>query len=460
MQGVSEGWLFGVCSIAAVWVILLIKRGPAQALGPAIALSFLFPVWLKVQFAGVPFDIRTTITALALLGYICHPDGKIRSPLTLLDFCIAMMWCSHVVSDIYADGFNATLPLRAYGEWVLPYVAGRFAIRDRQSLAGIAPWIAGVLVVLGILSCVESISKINPFESVFGNRPSELAYRGSQRLGFKRAFGPTMHPIFFGMLQATLLPWLAFYRQPGQTREVRVIIWCAFLISVAGIVCTVSRTPALTVVLVGILLLAFCYVTLRWPLALITTATIVLFLIFPNEITDTISRWTGGGEKLQLVEIDGKAVESSSSRSRLVVLRAYSDAAIKAGPIGFGSEATSTFPPKIPYMQGKTQISHMFKMIDNGYLLITLRFGWIGGISLLMLFMTATFTGFSLSFENSGQIVTAAMGCLFAVTGTISLMLVWLSYDFAFPLLWSFGIISGLASARSARMYHGGRRGL
>ena len=69
-----------------------------------------------------------------MLGYVFHPKARILSPLTLLDCCIAMMWICHVTSDSFATGLTFALPLSAYGEWALPYVAGRFAIRDKESL--------------------------------------------------------------------------------------------------------------------------------------------------------------------------------------------------------------------------------------------------------------------------------------------------------------------------------------
>ena len=182
MFGNFEGWLFSVVFIVVVWIYLLIRKGPVAALGASMVLSFAFPVWLKVDIGGAPIDVRTAIALINLLSFILHPrgfhpQGKILLPLTLLDCCMAMIYLSHIATDSFATGFTPMLPCLAYCEWVLPYVAGRYAIRDRTDLKWVASWVLGVLLLLGLTACFESLTKVNPFEFVFGNRPTELASR-------------------------------------------------------------------------------------------------------------------------------------------------------------------------------------------------------------------------------------------------------------------------------------------
>ena len=117
MLGNFEGWVLSVILVAFVWLYLLIRKGPVAALGAAVVLSFAFPVWIKIDIAGLPINIRTAVAAITMLGYAFHPQGKILSPLTLLDCCIAMMWICHVTADSFATGLTFALPLGAYGEW-------------------------------------------------------------------------------------------------------------------------------------------------------------------------------------------------------------------------------------------------------------------------------------------------------------------------------------------------------
>ncbi len=454
MFGNFEGWLFSVVFIVVVWIYLLIRKGPVAALGASMVLSFAFPVWLKVDIGGAPIDVRTAIALINLLSFILHPrgfhpQGKILLPLTLLDCCMAMIYLSHIATDSFATGFTPMLPCLAYCEWVLPYVAGRYAIRDRNDLKWVASWVLGVLLLLGLTACFESLTKVNPFEFVFGNRPTELASRHAARFGLKRAFAPTMHPIFFGMMMTVLMPWLVCMWQSSESRRIRGLTVFAGVIALAGTVFTISRTPVITILIAASLTLALRFKVLRWPLGLSLAIAIGVFVAFPNEVMDAASRWTGGGDKPRLIEIDGEAVVTSSSRSRLHILGIYSEALAKAGLFGYGSEATTGFPLRIPGVDGTFKSANLFKQVDNGYILLTLRFGWVGGACLVILFLTAIATGLSLYFERPDQLFPGVVACLLAVVASFSLLLVFMSYDFGLPILWTMGVLSGLASART-----------
>ena len=217
----------------------------------------------------------------------------------------------------------------------------------------------------------------------------------------------------------------------------------------AGAVFTFSRTPVITILIAASLTLALRFKVLRWPLALSLAIAVGGFVAFPNEVTDAASRWTGGGDTPHLTEIKGEAVVTSSSRSRLHLLGIYSKALVKAGPFGYGSQATTGFPVRIPNMDGTFKSANLYKQVDNGYILLTLRFGWVGGACLVILFLTAIATGLSLYFARPDQLFPGAVACLLAVVASFSLLLVFMSYDFGLPILWTMGVLSGLASART-----------
>jgi hypothetical protein len=455
MFGNVEGWVFSVVLVVAVWISLLLRSGPTAALGATMVLSFLFPVWPKIVVSGIPINVRTTVAVVNLLFFALnprrfHPRGKILRPLTLLDFCVALICVTHIVSDCFTTGFSLVLPLRAYGEWVLPYVAGRYAVSSRADLKGIATWVVGGLLFLGLMSCFESLTNINPFELIFGPRPTELAPRNAARWGLKRAFGPTTHPIFLGMMITILMPWLACLWQSFESRRTRGLAVLVGVFALAGTALTGSRTPVLTVLASSILVLALRMRILRWPLGISLGLAISFFAAFPNEVTTKVSEWTGGVEKDRLIEVDGRAVITSSSRTRIHVFRVYSEALIKAGPFGYGSDVTSGFPLRIPNMEGSFKSANLFKTVDNGYILLTLRFGWVGGIFLVILFLTAIGTGFSLYSSEQDKLFPGAVACTLVVVACFSLLLVFMHYDFGFPLLWTFGILSGLASLRTS----------
>ena len=454
----SEGWLLAVVSISIVWAVMLIRKGPVSALGIAVVLSFAFPTWVKLDIAGLPLDIRSSVLCISLSGYTIHRNGKIISPITMLDLVVQLLFLTHVVADSFATGFTVALPCAAYGEWWGPYLAGRFAVRSDKDLRVIAPWVIGVLMVLSVASVYECVSGLNPFESIFGNRPVELAGRNAQRLGFKRAFGPTTHPIYFGMLIAVLTPWLVSFWQLSRTYAFRSLAFIAGAISLAGAVGTVSRTPTLTILGSAIGLLVVRFRAIRWPILITTIAVVTGFLLFPDKITDTVSQWTGGGDRLRVIEVDGNETEFSSSRSRLVLITAYSKALLKGGLTGYGSEAVSQFPPKIPYMQGKAEASEILA-VDNAYILIMLRFGWLGAGCFVLTFITAIFSAAVLHNNKPDDLFPAAAAAMLFVVSTFSFFLVWMSYDFGFEILWTCGILSGLVSSSTRRRRAGNAMG-
>ena len=309
----------------------------------------------------------------------------------------------------------------------------------------------GCSPVAWIDACFESLTNLNPFEFVFGNRPAELCPQNAARNGWKRAFGPTTHPIFFGMLISVLMPWLVCFWQSTESRRLRCLTIFAGVISLAGLDFTGSRTPELAVLIAAALTLALRFKVLRWPLGLSLALVVAGFAAYPNEVTDAVSRWTGGGDKQHWIEIDKKPVVTSSSQSRLNVFGVYKKALMNAGPFGYGSKATTGFPVRIPGMEGKFKSANIPPMIDNAYILLTLRFGLVGCACLVILFLTAIRTGLSLYFERPDQLFPVVVAFLLIVISCVSLLLVFMSYDFGLPILWTIGVLSGIDSNTKAR---------
>lgn len=442
------GWCVAVGIVVVVWLVLDLRKGPVEALGAAMVLSFAFPVWLKLEVAGVPLNVRSTIAAITMIGYAVHPRGNIISPLTLLDFCVGFIVCSQIVSDVSVDGFSIGLPFAAYGEWALPYVAGRYAIRDRKDLRWIAKWVAGVLLVLCVMSLIESIARVNLFETVFGERSEELAGRRASRLGLDRAFGTCMHPIYFGMAIASLTPWWIWYVQNTESKTSRSLGWCLLIVSLLGLLATVSRTPILTFLgMLGLLLLVRVHF-LRIPAIVVAAVVLFLFTRSPGEFADTIARYTGGGDRNLLIEVEGQARISSGVRGRILIWSAYWKAMRHAGVTGYGSAATSKFPPEIPYLEGRAETGNDMKFVDNGYIVTVLRLGWLGAVLLVVMLLTGIFSAVSLYLDRPDQMFFAAVAGFLFLYMLFSLMLVSNNYDFFLIVLWLLGIVGGLCSRR------------
>ena len=76
-----------------------------------------------------------------------------------------------VIAEVSADGICRTNSIKTWGEWMLPYVVGRFGIENSCDLISLAPWAVAVLVALSLRGLVDALSGVNPFEVVFGDRP-------------------------------------------------------------------------------------------------------------------------------------------------------------------------------------------------------------------------------------------------------------------------------------------------
>lgn len=445
----TTGWALCVGIVFTVWIIFYLRRGPAEALIPAMILSFACPVWLRIELPGIPFGVRTSMAIVAILAYAVHPRGRILSPLVLLDVCVAFIWCSHVFTDSLTEGFAVTTPLKAYGEWVLPYVVGRYTVLTNRNLPGIARWAAGVMIFLSVMAMIECLTSINPFEVLVGQRPEELANRNADRLGFKRAYATAMHPIYFGMILAILAPWIACLmdRDEPETAN-RTLGWITIISSLGGLLATVSRTPMVTFLGIGVFLL---FVRVKWfriPIAIAVAGVVLTLAIWPNEVVDAVAGFTGGGDKKKLVELHGEAVVYTGTRARLLLPKVYANAMWHAGLAGYGTEATMTFPPRIPYLEGTAEIKDSLKLVDNGYIVTVLRFGWLGGFLLFLLLISGAVSAWSLYRDRPQKLFSASVTGLLLIYAFLSLLLVSQVYDFAMPLLWLLGVIGGLCSRR------------
>ncbi len=126
---------------------------------------------------------------------------------------------------------------------------------------------------------------------------------------------------------------------------------------------------------------------------------------------------------------------------------------LKGGPLGYGTDAVSSFPPNIPGLPTSAKARATLGIVDNSYLLIGLRFGWIGIGLFLALLGGSIVTAIQLRrsaglilYPDGPAFLTAMASILVGVA--FEIMTVFSSYDFMFWILFHFGIVAGLASLR------------
>jgi hypothetical protein len=375
-----------------------------------------------------------------------------------VDLCGLGLLGVHVLSDWNTDGVNLSVPFRAYGEWALPYLAGRLALQKIDDVRKLLPYVLAVSVVLAAISAIESLSGINPMESIFGNRPPEQFPRDAARMGLKRAFGPTMHPIYFGALQGLLFSWTLYAASRARRNLAPSWWWVAPWISLGGVFFTVSRAPLLSI---GVILYVTAVITkpayrkMLWVLAFVA---VVAGVIGWQSVLDGLHRW--GGElrnkrHAPTIVIDDQKHIYSGTLTRIYLFDVYGLAMRRAGWLGFGTERTTGFPVNVPVGNQHAETLKRLPWIDNVYILLILRFGYLGVVAFTLLGISAIVSYISMVNRRFARGIVFCASTAGGLIATMLLLLtVWMPHDFGFWLLWTFGTASGLSSSREPEYDH------
>lgn len=421
------------------------KRGPNAAVGFAAATSLLGPAWISREIFGQPIDLVLAVVGGSLVMYCLHKKSVIRARPIPLDYAMMVLVLVHLLSDWTNTGFSFGVIARAYGEWALMYLAGRVTVQSLEDARDIMPFIVVVGSVLALLSVFEAVAGINLFEMVVGPRPTVVGGtpRDAMRWGLKRAFGPTRHPIYLGVLLLLLLPWLMY--AASRTRRKAGPGWWVVTpaIGVAGILACGSRAP-----IIGVAVLFYVVAVLRlpqWrkPLIGLGGVAAMLIVMMPSLFLEGLHQWSGE-KRGATVKVDGDDREYSATLNRVRVLEVYAPAIKKAGLLGFGTEATTGFPINVPVGPQHVATLKKTRFIDNGFVLMLLRFGWAGLAAFLAVsgLLIANQAKMSMTSRAQGQFFSAALA---GATAALMLVLltVWLPKEFCQLFLWTAGLTAG-----------------
>lgn len=450
-------WYACLAVLIAVLVGVAWRRGPNLALGTTAVLALVFPAWLWIDLGGVRLDLRIAAAGVALVSYCFHPKSEYYPRLVLVDIAAIAVLIVHVASDWLNDGLDWFVPLRAYGEWGVPYLLGRLSLQHWRHVRGLVGVVLGVNLLLAVLGIVETTTQLNLFETVFGIR-EDPEPRYLTRWGLHRAFGPLHNPIYFGTLQLLLYPW-SLYAAALASRKDGPRWWLAAPVASAiGIGTSLSRAPIL-----GLVPLAFASVFVlktKWRPALSVGAVVAVGLLVMqrDRVLDQLHRWAGepGSDKRVRITVDDEQVEYTSTLHRFYLLKVYGNAMRKGGWLGYGTEATSTFPPNVPVGDEHVDTLKRLWAIDNEYVLLILRFGYLGVAAFVALPLAAVAAYAQLGKGQGlriGVFCASMAGALVAVL--FVLITVWMPHDFGFWILWTAGSAAGLQATTRAS---GGRQ--
>jgi hypothetical protein len=449
-------WWTVVLSLIILYILVSLKRGPQFALALVIPLSWLFPAWLILPLlhtqntiVGSGLDVKVAVGSTCLVLYCFMPGRNFPLKFVWSDYAAMGLFVTHLISDTKNDGWSWLIPLRAYAEWYLPYVAGRLAFQSKSTIASLWPYIAVAGILLSITAFIEAVSNINLFEQVFGIRPLEGTAYEYRRWGMRRAYGPTMNPIYNGMVQVFFLGWIAYAGVLAVRRQCSPWWTLAIFPVLLGIVGTGSRGPILAFALVFVGLIYFLIPKTRLMWAALAVGSIVASVVFAERLIQTLESWSGEDRRRLEVVIDGETKMLSNVRARVLLFEVNKIAFKRSGLLGFGTSATSGFPLNIPVGPVDAKTLRRVWTVENTYALLMLRFGYLGAgffVALGCLTLWQYHKLVDLYDYDIVQHFCAAMGATaFAVM--IAQATVWMPHEIGFPLLWTFGVSAGLTFA-------------
>jgi O-Antigen ligase len=459
-------WLGTILVIGVIWLIASIKVSPQFAIGLTVIMLMLVPAWSNVEFLRLPFYISHAATILCLCMYCVHPKATFPIRLGIVDYFGLTFMATHLISDTLVEGWNWAFLLRTYAEWACPYIAGRLAFQKWADVEKLIPFAVGAATILGIDSALESLTGIHPFEWLHGWRPDENFGRDTARWGLIRSWGTRSHAIYFGNVQLMLLAWTGYAAYKALMRQWSPYAIVPFVISCLGIFCTVSRAPILGIGVFIAIAVFLLVPRMRMPTVVLTVVLLLGVVLFWPTVEKLMNR-TGriSTNRLQgpLIKQGGEYVEYSGSMTRWHEFKLYYPAVIRGGLFGYGSTATQDFPPRVGVQIEDVKALKHWKFVDNSYLLIGLRFGWVGLISFIGLglsaFLRLSFMGWN-KFEDRNIMAAmqaSALGAMLLVVGTV-----WLAPDYQFVFFWLIGTATAatplqVESGRSRELL--GRRG-
>ncbi len=388
-------------------------------------------------------DARIGATIFALGAYCFHPKATFPARLGWIDCTMLAFVCVNLISDIENTGWQWILPVRIYGEWCMPYIAGRFALTQLDNYKFFAKLAFVVGIVLAGGAIFEGVTGIHPWEILYGERDYNDIDRYAVRWGLTRAWGCCYHPIIFGIVQLMLLPWLLNYCFREVTVQSLVRSLPIIALVFAGQIATGSRATLLATPFVLALTIFVLVPKSRWIFGAILGLTIVVCIFQRQAVLEYVHRWGGQSiekNKTGTVIVDDQVVELTGTLNRVYLLQVFRRAVYRAGWIGFGTESTTGFPVKVPVGPSDESALRKIKIIDNQYLLLALRFGWLG----VILFTAGICLSVGAWYQRGRQQRGADRRfCVYmgsTITGVaIVLLTVWMPQDIGYPLLWMMG---------------------
>lgn len=226
------------------------------------------------------------------------------------------------------------------------------------------------------------------------------------------------------------------------------------MLTLSGIAATLSRGPAIGVLIAVAFVAAVGFRPLRVVLPIIAIALGVALAFDSDGFARWVDRGIPQGERSYVVEINGEPVLFNGTRNRLLIFKLYGPIMLRGGAFGYGTQASSGFPPRgLPGLPADPTVRSWMSVIDNSYLNVGLRFGFVGlalfaGLMIAGVLQSCTLVrGAETYLYPCGWFTVASFAGV--TTGlAITMLTVYLDYDYGFWVLLLLGVQSGMMVER------------
>jgi len=402
----------------------------------------ILPMWLTYPFGGIDITFRLMFFGIAFFFYLLsNPSSILPGGLSYLDIFMVIMTLNFGLAE-YIGGYFGPLTLPEFMNlWLFPYLLGRMFLSRWQSIPYACNRWAIVLAVVCLLALGESVFKINPLQIMFNKTFGLLEQGEGYRWGIRRAMVALDHPIFLGMALVCCLPWsLLAMRQAiiGNMSKFWLMLPVAQMASIAA---TASRGPIIAGLFVLTSIPFFRFPLLRIPIGITAVSVFLGGTLFQEAIWSLLEAATGDTlAETRQVYIDGVEYDYTGTNHRVLQLMVYQEAMNKAGWFGFGYNFVDGMSRA--GIEIDEDLLARFGSIDNGYLAILIKHGWLSVVLLIIFGTLVILEGLSVGLLTPGTpgvfVGTMAIA-LFAVM--VGLVAVWFSRDFAGIWLFHAGLV-------------------
>lgn len=418
--------------------VLLGVRGPRWTLwtGWLVALLVL-PTWLVKEVGSITLDLRTIAVVMGLGGFLVFSKDRLRYQFALMDIAVLGLLTTLVLSAITSNNMALMTVPELARKWLLPYVVGRVFLSSPRDLSRLLPLVAVLLLLLSALAAWEAGSKINVFCTILAKSFPLLEAGEGYRWGIKRAIGPLVHPIFFGLTLVMMFPFAVFAAQRSLCKQ-GPWWWCGLPFAVLGaILCTASRGPIIAALITVYFSGAFACKKLRVWLLVLALFGGVGAGVAKEHLKQRIASSVESHTAERWVEIDGRTYAYTGTAHRELLFLAYAKAIRDCPTFGYGGRLRG-----VPIAD---HLAQRFSSVDNHYLLFFLKHGWAGLTSFVLVALVAfcylVRMAWNTDLPHSGM-AGSMFGALLGVS--LLLMTVWFSPDHGTVWLFFVGLTTCL----------------